>query len=159
MLDHKSDPEPNLLFAHIDGVKWEGYISRVFSLGLPDLPRVVIMEPAEELHYDEDEHGKPFVLSKDGITFCLFRGILNAVDAVESGALVDRSKYTHGFFAAQMKKVGKLLMPYGTFIVEHPILSAVLGSLLMLAFLYYVTGGDVGGGDGYEVVKTGSKAD
>ncbi|KAL3893953.1 MAG: hypothetical protein SGCHY_005545 [Lobulomycetales sp.] len=146
--DHKK--ESNVLFAILDGSKWESYISRVFQIGIPDLPRFVLMDPSLEVHYDENVKGERFMYSRSEI--------LNMIDAVQSGSLHGRAKYTHGYFSAQMKKVGLLFEPYAAFMMHHPIISMILVTALIVSFLYYVTSEE---DDRYASLplKTTSKAD
>lgn len=157
--DHKK--ESNVLFAILDGSKWESYISRVFQIGIPDLPRFVLMDPSLEVHYDENVKGERFMYSRSGIFFPILNftiEILNMIDAVQSGSLHGRAKYTHGYFSAQMKKVGLLFEPYAAFMMHHPIISMILVTALIVSFLYYVTSEE---DDRYASLplKTTSKAD
>jgi hypothetical protein len=70
----KEHGDKELVFTYLDGSQWEYYISRVFGIGLPDLPRVVIMDPSKDVHYDVGVDKKSFAVDKEAI--------LNAVDGV-----------------------------------------------------------------------------
>ncbi|RIB02001.1 thioredoxin-like protein [Gigaspora rosea] len=58
-----SDGSRGVIFAWLDGDKWENYIYNVYGLNRKDLPTVIIYDPLSSEYFDTSKSGEKFTLS------------------------------------------------------------------------------------------------
>ncbi|KAI9500310.1 thioredoxin-like protein [Coemansia spiralis] len=117
---------PSVRFTWVDGIKWEGYIDRVFRIRRSNWPAIIIAQPSEDRYYVSDVKGQPIEPSKMGV-FMAVRDALNGkLRAESSKSIIVRG--AHGIFWAI--KSAWLFM-FGTMLRTLVSLSTIA------AFVYY----------------------
>ncbi|CAG8756223.1 28604_t:CDS:2 [Gigaspora margarita] len=91
-----SDDSRGVIFAWLDGDKWENYIYNVYGLNRKDLPTVIIYDPLSSEYFDTSKSGEKFTLSHQA-------RLLESVNDAKLGYLEGKS--TIGFTEKMFKVI------------------------------------------------------
>ncbi|KAJ3044107.1 hypothetical protein HDV00_003211 [Rhizophlyctis rosea] len=105
-----------VVFAWLNGKKWNKYVNRVYGLSEAALESIIITDPKNDAFFDVDMVGRKISVDK--------QVLLSTVAGVLSGN--GKPKYTTGFVANVSRSVRNATSALGTFLADNLLATVVL---------------------------------
>ncbi|CAG8486626.1 578_t:CDS:10 [Cetraspora pellucida] len=111
-----SEDNRGVLFAWLDGDKWENYIYSIYGLSKKDLPTVIISDPLSSEYFDTSKSGDKLTLSHQA-------RLLESINDAKLGNLEGKS--TIGFTEKMFRGIFSMGSEIQKTFAYHPLLSLV----------------------------------
>ncbi|CAG8688571.1 17851_t:CDS:10, partial [Dentiscutata erythropus] len=120
-----SEDNRGVIFAWLDGDKWENYIYSVYGLNRKDLPTVVISDPLSSEYFDTSKSGEKLTLSHQ-------TRLLESINDAKLGYLEGKS--TIGYTEKMFRGIFSMGANVQKSLFDHPFISLIIFALIFGVF-------------------------